>query len=117
MIFVSAEVASRGDTVSSSSEITRTRPNEFSASTSQRNLLLRQSDALAIHRIERQRVFRGLNRQRLFGPGRMLGEKWQKHVAVLLVRLAVCLEIGNLFPGKADVFHPFLRHAGGLAAA
>src|SRR6266542_3154479 len=84
---------------------------------SQRNSFLRQRDAFAVHGIKRERILRGLNRPRFLIANGMLGEERQEHITMFLVRLAMRLEIGNLFPGKSHLVHPFFCHARRLSAA
>src|SRR5262249_24532195 len=75
-----------------------------------RQFFLSQGDTFSEHGIECQRILCCLDRVLLPFTRRVFFEKWQKHVAVFLVRLAVRFHIGNLLPGEAHFIHPFFRH-------
>src|SRR5262249_43797189 len=82
-----------------------------------RQFFLSQGDTFSEHGIECQRILCCLDRVLLLFTRRVFFEKWQKHVAVFLVRLAVRFHIGNLLPGEAHFIHPFFRHPRRLPAA
>src|SRR5581483_2248065 len=81
------------------------------------NLLLGGGDAVAENLVQIKRLLGRLKRERFLLARRILLEKRQEHIAVLLVGLTVRLQIRDLLPCEAHVFHPFFRHARRLSPA